>query len=565
MAKKQKPETGIKNGQGEQLHHSVRQNVLAMICGGVFLVLIIVLNVFIDIMQNNCVETVEMLNQYRLGSKTLTESVRAYAVTADEQFYQAYYKELNEDKNREKAWAELEDNFLSEDSWNLLNEISDLSNGLVPLEEEAFEKAKNGDIEGAVEAVFGTEYNETIAQINEKTTNAIETIQSRLGRTAKIFAIIQWILEFELCSAFLFVMSRIVKLSKFADKELLAPIKKVSSYLTTFSKGSFKEDLDLAEDESEVGQMAASIHFMKENLVGIIREINAVLNQMGNGDYCIEIQQEFVGEFNEIKESIISICAKMRETFQTIQEVSQQVDAGSDQLAHAATDLAEGCTIQAGRVSDILTLMNTLNEALTQNAEGAQISVALATNAGEILMTSEKSMEELKEAIAEINQCSEQISTIIEAINEIADQTNMLALNAAIEAARAGEAGKGFAVVADQVKNLAEESGRAAGETTKLIENTVEAVAKGIKIADVTSTDMEEVKHGAMEATQKMGQITEMLNQNAESLRQITDNLTSVSEIVDNNSAASQETAAISEQQMAQVETMVKLLEQFKI
>ena len=73
-----------------------------MVIGGVFLFLIVIFNVFLFATHGNELETTTLLNQYRLGSKTLTASVQSYAVTGDEQFYQAYHKELNEDKNRDK-------------------------------------------------------------------------------------------------------------------------------------------------------------------------------------------------------------------------------------------------------------------------------------------------------------------------------------------------------------------------------------------------------------------------------------------------------------------------------
>jgi len=167
--------------------------------------------------------------------------------------------------------------------------------------------------------------------------------------------------------------------------------------------------------------------------------------------------------------------------------------------------------------------------------------------------------------MAEISQCAEQIQTIITTIEEIAEQTNLLSLNAAIEAARAGEAGRGFAVVADQVKNLAEESARASGRTTALIETTIVAVEKGISIADETAANMAEVMQGAMEATQKMGQIAEMLNKEVSNVHEVNNTVQRVSEVVDSNSATSQETAAVSEEQKAQVETMAALVDYFKI
>lgn len=174
-------------------------------------------------------------------------------------------------------------------------------------------------------------------------------------------------------------------------------------------------------------------------------------------------------------------------------------------------------------------------------------------------------MEELKAAISEISRCSEQIGTIIGTIEDIASQTNLLALNAAIEAARAGEAGKGFAVVAEQVKVLAEESAKAAGNTTELIQATVEAMDKGIAIADETAENMNEVMLGAKEATERMGQIAELLGESTRQIHEVSNNIIKVSAVVDNNSATSEETAAVSTEQKNQVEKMVSLMQKFHI
>ena len=174
-------------------------------------------------------------------------------------------------------------------------------------------------------------------------------------------------------------------------------------------------------------------------------------------------------------------------------------------------------------------------------------------------------MENLKTAIAEIARCSEQIGTIIATIEDIASQTNLLSLNAAIEAARAGEAGRGFAVVAEQVKSLAEESAKAAGKTRLLIETTVQAVEKGIQFADDTAVSMAEVMEGAKMSTDLMSRMAQDLQKEAENMRSIDQSIGVVSEVVDSNSATSEETAAISEEQSAQVTTMVGMMERFVV
>ena len=119
--------------------------------------------------------------------------------------------------------------------------------------------------------------------------------------------------------------------------------------------------------------------------------------------------------------------------------------------------------------------------------------------------------------------------------------------------------------MADQVKKLSEESAQAVNETTKLIEATIDAVTRGTDIANDTMANMEQVMLGAGSATEKMSLIASLLNEEAEKMQEINESISSVSSIVDNNSATSQETAAISEEQQAQVETLVDLMNYFKI
>lgn len=169
------------------------------------------------------------------------------------------------------------------------------------------------------------------------------------------------------------------------------------------------------------------------------------------------------------------------------------------------------------------------------------------------------------EGVTSLAQKSTSIGGIIESISQIAQQTNLLALNAAIEAARAGEAGRGFAVVAEQVKNLSEESAKAVGRTTALIEETIRAVNKGTSIADETAANMNEVIESEKSATEKMGQVAELLEGDVESMRKVNESMSQLSAVVDNNSATSEETAAVSQQQKEQVDLMVDLMNKFQI
>lgn len=554
-----------KNGQAAQLRKLVIQSLFAIGLEMVLLLTLVLANFMLSWAQSGQISSMMSLNQYRLGSKTLTYAVQSYAVTGDQKFYDDYMKELNQDRNRDIALEELSKRDITDEEWAILDRIAQMSERLVPLEEEAMAYAVKGDTAKAQSYVFSAEYQNTVSEINVETDKGIRQIQERKSDQISMIGTVQIVIEILFVISFIYVIIRIINIIKFTQKELLDPIEKVSVEMGTLVQGDFSSKLDLRQDDSEVGVMVTAIGEMKQNLHGMIEEISETLEQMGSGNYNIDVQKEYVGEFGRIKRSFLKISEKMRETLLTIRDVSGQINRGSEQLACAAEDLAEGSTTQAGQVSDLVTVIEDMSKSMEHNAVEAEESVRVASKAGATLQTGYAKMQELKGAIGEISKCSEQIGTIIGAIEDIASQTNLLSLNAAIEAARAGEAGKGFAVVAEQVKNLAEESGKAARRTTELIGTTIEAVEKGIAIADETAENMDQVMDGAREATERMGEIAKMLVRDVEHMQEVNASITQVSAVVDNNSATSQETAAVSEQQKAQVETMVALMDKFEI
>ena len=551
--------------QKVQLANIRKKNRLILAIGIVLMIITIFTSVIVSAAKEQQLEVTMALNQYRLGSKALTAAVQSYAVTGDIRYYDDYMRELNEDKNRDKALAILTEEGLEDEEWAMINKIAGLSDGLVPLEEASMESVKAGDLISAQNAVFSQEYGTTIDQINDLTTTMITQIQGRLENAANICGAFQNIAQIVLIASFLFIAKQFMSAIAFSERELLDPIEKVSIEIQYLAQGDFTQELDLKIDESEVGVMVASIATMKKNNREMIEEISEILGAMGDGNYNFTLHKQYVGAFVEIKNSLEKIGQKMRETLLTIREVSAQIDAGAEQLACAAQDLADGTTKQATQVTDLVEIVEDMTRSMEKSAAAAEESVELAMQAGETVLVGNRKMEELKVAIAEISKCSEQISTIIATIDDIASQTNLLSLNASIEAARAGEAGRGFAVVADQVKKLAEESAEAASRTNQLIETTLATVEHGISIADDTVESMNAVMINAKAATEKMGQISEMLHKDVEHMHDVNDAIADVSAVVDNNSATSEETAAVSEEQKAQVDTMVGLMDAFSI
>ena len=554
-----------KNSQAYRLKNIVMKSKGMVIVGGIFLLLLFSIMIITNRISSEQLEDTMYLNQYRLGSKALTAAVQAYSVTGDQQYYDAYMKELNEDKNRDIAWAGLEENDIKAEEWDKLNQIAGLSNGLVPLEEAAMSSVADGDMQSAIDYVFGDQYGETIQQINAITDDAISTIQTRMECKKNILAFIEIVAALCFLVSFLVLVNQILYTTKFASKELLQPIINVSDQMTQLAAGDLHSEFHMQKDDSEVGRMVEAICYMKSCLTNIIGEITSILDQMGQGNYQVTIRQEYVGDYQLIRDAFNRITDEMKQTVTTIQEASGEINCGAGQLADAADNLATACTSQAGQVSVVAEHINELNTIIASNKKDAEEAVKISNLSASTLTAGNAKMEELKDAIQEISSCSEKISSIIGAIEDIATETNLLALNAAIEAARAGEAGKGFAVVAEQVKKLAEESSQAAGKTTQLIETTIAAVQNGTTIADEAAANMEDVVMSSTEVGERIQKIVEQFAREENSIGRINDNIAEIAGIVDNNSATSEETAAISEEQKSQAEAMVELIGRFKI
>lgn len=551
--------------QSEMLRRNSKVTFRILITSIVFLVIFAASNIYLSRVNTLQLESTMYLNQYRLGSKTLTASVQSYATTGNQTYYDNYMTELNVDKNRDIAWEGLKGDNLNDSEWAQLEHIADMSQGLVPLEEQAMELAAAGDTAGAIALVFGDEYAATVAEINTVTDTCIQDVQNRMSRNQTILNMIMMISMGIFILCFLINSRKIITTLAFAKKELLLPVVKVSDQIQELARGHFEDHLDLPEDDSEVGTMVRAIHFMNDNFTKMVTEISRILGEMGEGNYQVAPTEEYVGDFIQIKESMEKIIADTRNTLSTIRNTANDIGSGSEQLAQAATDLAEGCTRQAGQISDSSQMINTMTKSIEEKAETAKQTAEISKEAAQTVEEGNQKMQELKAAISDISKCSEEIRSIIQVIEDIASQTNLLSLNASIEAARAGEAGRGFAVVAEQVKNLAEQSTQAAGETTKLIETTITAVEKGIAIAEDTESNMEQVMVNTQSAATRMIEMAQTLQTEAVNMKQIDERISQMTEIVDSNSASSEETAAVSEEQSALVQTMVHMMDQFTI
>lgn len=304
---------------------------------------------------------------------------------------------------------------------------------------------------------------------------------------------------------------------------------------------------------------------MAANLNLIISDLSRLMSLMADGNFAIstEIEDKYVGEFVELLESVRNMNRKMNSTLRHVEESAEQVTAGSENLAQSAQDLAEGATEQAGAVEQLQATMSTITEQVADTVNNLNDTSRKAESYAKSADSSKTDMRELMDAMQRISETSKKIENIIFDIESIASQTNLLSLNAAIEAARAGEAGKGFAVVAEQIRMLADESAKSAVDTRTLIEGAINEIEEGNQVAQKAADSMEAVVQGINDISDTSKMLSENSNQQIAALREAEKGVEQISEVVQSNSAASEECSATSEELSAQAEAMNEMIAQF--
>lgn len=175
------------------------------------------------------------------------------------------------------------------------------------------------------------------------------------------------------------------------------------------------------------------------------------------------------------------------------------------------------------------------------------------------MTVSHEKMSALTDAMSDILKGHQEISQIIETIENIAFQTNILALNAAVEAARAGSSGKGFAVVADEVRNLAAKSDHAAKQTKEMIERSTKHVERGGQLTGEVSAVLEETTRLVQDTVAFIDRVAGNIVSEAHSIDQVSEGVDQISSVVQTNSATAEESAAASEELSGQAQLLKEL------
>lgn len=344
----------------------------------------------------------------------------------------------------------------------------------------------------------------------------------------------------------------------------LKPISTIVEAAENISSG--KLDIDIKMDsKDEIGKLANTFNNTAKSLKYVINDISEKIDSIANNDLTFEHKVDYDGDFIKISKSLINIFKNLNQTVKNIDESAEQVSISSAALASNSQDLAQGATDQASSIEQLLATLTEISDKVKLNATNSTSAKNKVNSVGDNVEKSNKQMDKMVDAMAQINESSLKIINIVKTIEAISSQTNLLALNAAIEAARAGDAGAGFAVVAEEIRDLATESSKATKDISNLISTSVTVIENGNETANETAKSLIEVVSGVKEIISIIDDITNSSNEQADAIAQVTSGVEQVSNVVQVNSAAAEESAATSEELSSQAEILKSLVKKFKL
>lgn len=351
-------------------------------------------------------------------------------------------------------------------------------------------------------------------------------------------------------------------------RDLTAPIGRLVTAMGQASEGNLNSKVKINRGD-ELGTLAQAFEKMMDDIRGIINQINATSQSVAatseelssNAEEASKATQQVANTIGEVAKDSANQAQSVTEIVQVMDQMAQSIH----QVAAGAGEQSKNVITTTEQVNDMMQKIQVMAEGMENVRQAALQSGVIAESGGKAVEKTVEGMIKVKESafetankINELGEESQKIGQIIEVIDEIAEQTNLLALNAAIEAARAGEHGKGFAVVADEVRKLAERSGKATKEIAQLIADiqngtlvavdsmrvgTIE-VEQGVTLAQEAGKSLSEIVDGIKTTGENVHQIMEIINDILVGSQEVSQAVDNVAAITEENTAATEEMSA---------------------
>jgi len=293
-------------------------------------------------------------------------------------------------------------------------------------------------------------------------------------------------------------------------------------------------------------------------------DVAHVANTIASGDLNVYIDTS-KAKRGSIVDAMKGMQVSLCQTVGTVRASSEGIAVSSQQIAAGNFDLSSRTEEQASSLEETAASMEELTSTVRQNADNALKANELAVNASSVAVKGADVVTEVVETMNAINESSKKIVDIIGVIEGLAFQTNILALNAAVEAARAGEQGRGFSVVATEVRTLAQRSALAAKEIKSLINDSVERVDSGTRLADQAGATMNEIVSCVRQVTETINEITAASQEQSAGIEQVNQAISQMDQVTQQNAALVEEAAAAAESLRGQAGNLALVVSMFKL
>ncbi|OON98180.1 MAG: hypothetical protein ATN36_01465 [Epulopiscium sp. Nele67-Bin005] len=349
-------------------------------------------------------------------------------------------------------------------------------------------------------------------------------------------------------------------------KRLLGPVKEVSVILDQISKGTLKVNtLNIPVESEDLALLVCSANTLSINLQDYINEIDTILDAFANGDFTPEPTKEYFGDFEKIHDSLVEISGGLKNLIGSTIYAAEEVDDAAQLLASSAISLADLTMDKQTLIKEFREVALAVSDRIDRDIESVNVSSLITKDMTKKAADGKELVLEMVDAMHDITHSTQQISSVITAIDEIATQTNLLALNAAIEAARAGENGKGFSIVAAEVRDLATKTSDIVKGIYDMLNLNYDSVQKGERVVEATATALETI----VESTSESAQLSETIRMHSLEQKKSIDKMVNTTgrlvESLGNVSGISQENVAISEELAGQSDELRDRVSKFNI
>jgi methyl-accepting chemotaxis protein len=418
----------------------------------------------------------------------------------------------------------------------------------------------HGDFNQRIEGHYVGDLQKLQQGVNQSADN-IAKVMTQFGRTMEAMKLGEFKLKLE-CEAKGEYLNMMKNAQETMD-EMNGIIAQINEVMTGMAQGQFNHRVTISAS-GEMKVLKDSINESMEQLDEAIKEITHIVVAQSEGDLTQVINGDYDGDLQRLKDAVNSSLSKLAQIVSQAVQAADIVNSAAREVSQGSLDLSQRVQQQAAALEQTSATMDQMNSAVQNNTDNAQNAAKVASKVQAEAQQGEQVMKQTISAMGSIQESSHKIAEIVSLIDGIAFQTNLLALNAAVEAARAGDHGRGFAVVAGEVRALAQKSAEAAKDIKHLINESVERIDEGTKLAGESGERLVSITHSIEEVTSMINQIAQASAEQAEGVSQVHTAISDIDGVTQQNAALVEQTSATSESMSEQANELSQNMSFFK-